>query len=99
MSESERSVERGDPIEPKRSGYDSREMAKLFLRLHERADSAARAQDLTPLFLRAHPYHRERYESVLRQYDQLQRDDPRDDLYIGVENLRRRIARSDQTFE
>jgi predicted Zn-dependent protease len=81
------------------AGYDPRQLARLFLRLQERSDSSSSVGQMIPSFLRTHPYHRERYESVLREYDRLQREDPQPDLYIGVENLRRRTPRSKQEFE
>jgi predicted Zn-dependent protease len=82
-----------------RAGYEPREMAKLFLRLHERNEQQLDPGDFMPGFLRAHPYERDRYEAVMQRYDELQRVEPADSLYIGRENLRRRIPRSQQEFE
>lgn len=81
-----------------KAGYDPRELARLLLRLHERNQQTVQANDFLPSFLRSHPYERERYEAVLKRYDELQQAQPRDDLYIGAENLRRRVPRSQQEF-
>ena len=76
-------------------GYDPREMAKLFVRMHERDRAAAPGG---PAFLRTHPYHLDRYEALLERYQQLQAEAPRDDLYIGTENLLGRVPRSTREF-
>lgn len=78
-----------------RAGYDPRQMADLFLRLHRR-DGVQAAAPFN--FFQTHPYHRDRYEAVLRQDRDLQRGEPRDDLYIGRTNLERRINRDEQRF-
>ncbi len=80
------------------AGYDPRELAKALLRLHERNQQKLQPNDFLPSFLRSHPYERERYEAVLKRYDELQQAQPRDDLYLGAENLRRRVPRSEQEF-
>jgi predicted Zn-dependent protease len=74
------------------AGYDAREMAKLFLRLHER-NQAQRTNIPVPSFLRSHPYEVARHAAVTELYEQLQSDEPRDDLYVGQENLQQRTAR------
>jgi predicted Zn-dependent protease len=76
-------------------GYDPREMAKLFVRLHER-DRGAKPN--LPSFLRTHPYHLDRYRALTERYKQLQSDKPQDALYIGVENLVNRVPRSVKEF-
>jgi predicted Zn-dependent protease len=74
------------------AGYDPREMAKLFLRLHER--NQGQGADIPVLaFLRSHPYEGERHAAVMKLYEELQADEPRDDLYVGQENLQQRKAR------
>jgi len=78
-----------------RAGYDAREMAKLFLRLHERAGGSDR---LTPAFFRSHPYHLDRYQAVLDQFQELHAADSDRRLYIGRENLRQKIPRSKREF-
>ncbi len=76
-----------------RAGYDPRETAELFARLarRERGPQA-------PGFLRSHPYHRDRYRAVMQLYAQLQKAEPRDELYVGIENLRQRIPRARREF-
>lgn len=76
-------------------GYDPREMAELFLRMHER-DRGAKPG--LPSFLQTHPYHLDRYKAVSERFNQLQADTPKDDLYIGTENLARRVPRSTKEF-
>ena len=74
------------------AGYDPREMANLFLRLEERKQQQSVNVPL-PSFLRSHPYEAERHAAVTDLYQQLQADEPRDDLFVGRENLQRRVAR------
>jgi len=74
-------------------GYDPREMAKLFLRMHER-DRGAKPD--VPSFLRTHPYHLDRYKAITNRFDELQAEMPRDGLYIGSKNLVRRVPRSSE---
>ena len=78
-----------------RLGYDPREFARLFLRMEKNEDG--RPANL-PSFFRTHPYHRDRYEAVLAQYEQLMRTQPRQDLYIGQKNLVEFIPRSKQKY-
>jgi len=78
-----------------RAGYDPREMAALFGKLHKRDNDPK-----LPFgsFFRTHPYSDDRCEAILKQYDELQKQDPRDALYRGKKNLTQRIARSQQEF-
>jgi predicted Zn-dependent protease len=76
-------------------GYDPREMAKLFLRMHER-DRGVKPG--LPSFLLTHPYHIDRYKALTQRYEQLQAAMPKDSLYIGPENLARRVPRSAREF-
>jgi len=76
-------------------GYDPREMAKLFFRMHQR-DRGAKPG--LPSFLLTHPYHLDRHEAITDRFKQLQVDKPKDDLYIGTENLVRRVPRSVKEF-
>jgi len=79
-----------------RAGYDPREMADLFARLHQRDQGAG---DRVPMFLRTHPYRKDRYDAVMRLYRQLQTQAPRKNLYVGRTNLERRISRADHEFK
>lgn len=77
------------------AGYDPREMARLFLRFNPRQPDG---RGFVPAFFRTHPLNRDRHEAVMARFDELQTDEPQEDLYIGTENLRRRIPRSMQAF-
>jgi predicted Zn-dependent protease len=78
-----------------RAGYDPREMAALFSRLHER-DKDPKVPFAS--FFRTHPYSDDRSEAILTQYDEMQKADPREGLYRGEKNLAQRIPRSQQEF-
>lgn len=78
------------------AGYDPRELAKLFARVGD-GDGDGRAA--MPFFLQSHPAPPRRRQVVLDRYEQLQHQRPNDTLYIGEENLRRRIARCRQELE
>ena len=71
------------------AGYDPRELASLI-------ETAAQSLPTLPLpgFLRSHPVSAERVETLRELYAQLQKEDPKAKLYVGRENLRRRIARA-----
>lgn len=79
-----------------RAGYDVREMAKLFLRLHERDKFGKEA---LPGFFRSHPFHIDRYQAILDLYDELQGSEPNEKLYIGRANLEKKFAKADKEFE
>lgn len=78
------------------AGYDPREMAAMFLRLHQRDHGVG---DAVPMFLRTHPYRKDRYEAVMKLYQQLQTQDPQPHLYVGRTNLKRRIPRGEREFK
>jgi predicted Zn-dependent protease len=73
------------------AGYDPREFARLI-------EAAARQTPAIPVpgFLRSHPVSRERVAALAELYAQLQKQEPKDKLYVGRENLRRRVARGEQ---
>jgi predicted Zn-dependent protease len=71
-----------------RAGYDPREMARLFSDLQKR--QAGQGVPL-PAFLQSHPAPGDRAKAVLDLYEELQRQQPKQGLYAGKENLRRRI--------
>jgi len=79
-----------------RAGYDPRQLAALFLRAHRRDQDQP---DLRPEFLRTHPFHIERQQAIAETYDELSLTEPRDDLYVGVRNLRERVPRGEKEFE
>ena len=72
------------------AGYDCREMAKLFLRLHERSGNLKLP---IPEFFRSHPAALDRHRAIMEEYKRLQAERPKDHLHIGKENLRRRSVR------
>jgi predicted Zn-dependent protease len=78
-----------------RAGYDPREMAALFERLHQR-DSDPKLPFAS--FFRTHPYSDDRAAAILRQFDELEQQDPQKTLYRGRENLARRTPKSQQQY-
>jgi predicted Zn-dependent protease len=78
------------------AGYDPREMARLFLELGRRRNNRGA---LLPDFLRTHPAPEGRHKAILELYNKLQQEQPQKKLYIGKENLRRRVSRARQEFE
>ncbi len=78
------------------AGYDTREMARLLLRLGR--DDGKPPLPI-PSFLRSHPPAAERHKAILEAYQKLQEADPKDNLYVGRENLRRRVARARREFK
>ena len=76
-----------------RAGYDTREMAEMFLRMHKKRQG----QNQIPFF-RTHPFDMDRYEAILGVYERMQKDKPLDKPYIGRENLKRRVPRTQQEF-
>ncbi len=76
-------------------GYDPRELGKMFLRMEKKDDGR---QATIPSFFRTHPYHRDRYEAVMTQYDELMRTDPRPVLYVGQKNLIEMVPRSKHAY-
>jgi predicted Zn-dependent protease len=78
-----------------RAGYDPREMARLFLDIGKRQGGQPVP---VPSFLQSHPAPGDRHKAVMELYDELQRKDPKPGLYVGKENLRRRIPCKVQQF-
>jgi predicted Zn-dependent protease len=93
--EDEAEADRDGAVWAYRAGYDPRETAALFARLHQR-DQDPRIPFAS--FFRTHPYSDDRSEAILKQYDDLQAADPKEKLYRGAENLVRRIPKSQQEF-
>ena len=75
-------------------GYDPRELAKLVEKLPQRRFPPVPVPD----FLQSHPDPERRAKAILDEYEKLQQADPKPRLYVGEENLRRRIARSRRAF-
>lgn len=77
------------------AGYDPRETAKLFLNLRDRGKDV---QGFLPSLLRSHPAPEGRHKAILELYHKLQQEKPKKKLYIGKENLRRRVTRAQREF-
>jgi predicted Zn-dependent protease len=71
------------------AGYDCRELALLFLRLHQQGQDGRLP---LPEFLQSHPASLDRHAAIMQMYQQLQAAKPVAELVIGADNLRRRIA-------
>jgi predicted Zn-dependent protease len=76
-------------------GYNPLEMAGLFARFSEQkeGDSAP-----LPQFVRSHPYFVDRQQAVSGLYRQLIAGHPDRALYVGRENLQRRVPRSQRVY-
>jgi predicted Zn-dependent protease len=77
------------------AGYDPREMVRVIARIAEREKQQP---FVLPSIFRSHPPPDERRKAVLDLYEELQKAEPKEHLYIGKENLRRRISRKEQEF-
>jgi predicted Zn-dependent protease len=73
------------------AGYDPREMVRVIAKIGEREKKQRIA---TPPMFGSHPPSAERSKAVLDLYAELQKAKPKDHLYIGRENLRRRVTRA-----
>jgi predicted Zn-dependent protease len=76
-------------------GYDPAELARVFSTLQERD---RRRPNMVPSFLRSHPYHEDRFRAIARLAEMLKERQPTAQLYVGKENLKRRIPRSTRAF-
>ena len=78
-----------------RAGYDPRELAALFERLAERERERP---EFVPQFLRSHPATEDRRKAVLEQVQAAIAADAGQSLYVGTQNLKLRIPRSEKSF-
>ena len=78
-----------------RAGYDPREMIRVITKIGEKEKNQPIA---LPSYFRTHPPAEERSKAVQDLYEELQRTAPNERLYIGKENLRRRITRAEKEF-
>jgi predicted Zn-dependent protease len=79
-----------------RAGYDSRELADLFARLHLKNQDQK-----VPFgsFFRTHPYNEDRSAAISAHFDKLRADKTMpSQLVIGKENLKKRVTKAEQTF-
>ncbi len=76
-------------------GYEPDELARLFASLHERDQHRPQVM---PSFLRSHPFHQDRFRDIARLAETLKQQQPANRLYVGQENLKRRIPRTTREF-
>jgi len=77
------------------AGYDPRAMLDIFEAIRRQKKNPAIP---LPFFLQSHPAPEARGQDVMNLYNELDRDAPDARLYLGKENLRRRIARCRQEY-
>jgi len=78
-----------------RAGYDPRALAQVFEAMQA---AGLTAPEFFPAFLRTHPLTADRHENLRATYAQLQKDAPNGRLYLGRENLARRVTRAAHEF-
>jgi predicted Zn-dependent protease len=77
------------------AGYDPREMVWVIAKIGEREKDQPAA---APAAFRSHPPSEERRKAVMDLYAKLQKENPKDRLYIGKENISRRVTRQQKEF-
>jgi predicted Zn-dependent protease len=78
-----------------RAGYDPRAVEQVYDAMQA---AGLAAPEFLPAFLRTHPLTAERRESLQLTYRHLQTAEPKSKLYLGFENLGRRIPRQQKEF-
>jgi beta-barrel assembly-enhancing protease len=78
-----------------KAGYDPREMARVLAKIAQREQNLPA---MMPSMFRSHPPADERRQALSDEYEKLQKENPKVRLYVGKENLKRRVARSQQEF-
>ena len=78
-----------------RAGYDPRAVEQVYDAMQA---AGLAAPEFMPAFLRTHPLTAERRASLRATYADLQASAPRDKLYLGRENLDRRVPRTQREF-
>jgi beta-barrel assembly-enhancing protease len=78
-------------------GYDPRAMGDLFDHLAAKNNNPALA--FMPAFFRTHPPSAERREQVAAVFGELQGARPSADLYLGRQNLQRRLTKEQKRFD
>jgi predicted Zn-dependent protease len=77
------------------AGYDPRALASIY----QAFDAAGKnPPEFMPAFFRTHPLTAERRENLTQAYDALQTTEPKSPLYLGRENLARRLTRAQREF-
>ncbi len=77
------------------SGYDPRELAHLLESWDKQQNTHTPWLDVIPTFVRSHPDAGQRALTLLKQFDT---SPPNHELYVGQQNLARRIPRDEQRF-
>jgi hypothetical protein len=93
--EDERTADRDGARWAYQAGYDPREMVRVIAKIGEREKNQPLVM---PSIFRSHPPADERRKAVVDLYEELPKGNPNDHLYVGKENLRRRITRSQREF-
>jgi predicted Zn-dependent protease len=78
-----------------RLGYDPRTVEQVYLAME---NAGLTAPAFLPTFLRTHPLTADRREHLRTTYANLQAAQPNPRLYLGRQNLTRKITRQDQEF-
>jgi predicted Zn-dependent protease len=78
-------------------GYDPRALDDVFAKIAARNNNPALA--FMPAFFRTHPPSAERREQVAAVFGELQRAMPSGELYLGRQNLQRRLTKEQKRFE
>jgi predicted Zn-dependent protease len=78
-----------------RLGYDPRAVQGIFEALEAKNKNGING---LPAFLRTHPHSAERRENLQKTFVELAAADQRDKLYLGRENLDRRLTRKQREF-
>ena len=77
------------------AGYDPRALVSIY----QAFDAAGKnPPDFMPAFFRTHPLTAERRENLTKTYADLQTAEPKANLYLGRENLTRRLTRAQREF-
>jgi predicted Zn-dependent protease len=78
-----------------RAGYDPRALTDVYAAFEKHGLDAP---DFLPAFLRTHPPSAERRENLQTVFAQLHKGKAADKLYLGRENLQRRLTRQQREF-
>jgi len=77
------------------AGYDPLELGQVYTAMEAAGLSAP---SFLPSFLRTHPFAADRRDHLLSIYNSLQTADPQPHLYLGRQNLMRRLTRQQREF-
>jgi len=78
-----------------RAGYDPRALTEIYAAFER---NGMNPPDFLPAFLRTHPPSLERRENLQATFQKLQAAEPKPKLYLGRENLTRRLTRTQREF-